>query len=378
MKIAILGAGNSGCALAADYAVRGHEVTLIKTSHALHDDNFRYLKEHDGRMVLNEFGEEKVGFIAHLTREIEKVQGQDIVVLCTQTGYHRDVLKRVIPCLKPGQILLMVPGYLSTAYAIGLGIPEGVMIAEAESNFIDGRISKPGYFTAGFRNVRNPIGIYPAEKTAQAAEKLNKMGTPFVYLDSVAEAALHNPNMIVHTVGAIMSIPRIEVTNGDYCMYHEVFTPSVWNLLESLDQEKMNLLEHLSLNPVSYVEACKFRNSLDEERDGKEVFFDYASMPERAKGPKSVDSRYITEDVPEGLVLMESLGKVLGINVPICTALIEMASAALQRDFREKGRTIQKLGEENIEKILKERKARERYVAVERCKKNISDGEKTA
>ena len=40
MKIAVLGAGNSGCALAADYAFRGHEVTLIKTSHALHDENF--------------------------------------------------------------------------------------------------------------------------------------------------------------------------------------------------------------------------------------------------------------------------------------------------------------------------------------------------
>ena len=43
MNIAILGAGNSGCALAADYAARGHDVTLIKTSHSLHDDNFSHL-----------------------------------------------------------------------------------------------------------------------------------------------------------------------------------------------------------------------------------------------------------------------------------------------------------------------------------------------
>ena len=34
MNIAILGAGNSGCALASDYAARGHEVTLTKTSHS--------------------------------------------------------------------------------------------------------------------------------------------------------------------------------------------------------------------------------------------------------------------------------------------------------------------------------------------------------
>ncbi|MEI3160628.1 MAG: NAD/NADP octopine/nopaline dehydrogenase family protein [Oscillospiraceae bacterium] len=136
----------------------------------------------------------------------------------------------------------------------------------------------------GFRNVRNPIGVYPHSALPAAREVLDRLGTPFVYLKSVAEAALHNPNMIVHTVGAVMSIPRIEATHGDFCMYHEAFTPSAWNLLEALDGEKMRVLEQLGCDPVPYVEACKFRNSLDDARDAKEVFFAYAAMPERAKG----------------------------------------------------------------------------------------------
>lgn len=360
MKIAVLGAGNSGCALAADYVARGHEVTLIKTSHSLHDDNFRHLTENGGEMVIDEFGRESVGRIHRMSRDISEVRGQEIVLLCTQTGFHEDVLKRVIPFLEGGQILLINPGYLSTAYALGLGLREGVVVAEAESNFIDGRIASPGHFKAGFRNVRNPIGIYPAGKREWAAGKLDQLGTPFVYLRSVVEAALHNPNMIVHTVGAIMSIPRIEATNGEYCMYHEVFTPSVWTLLEALDSEKMNILEALRLERLAYVEACKFRNSLDEREDAKKVFFDYASMPERAKGPQSVDSRYITEDVPQGLVLMESLGEVLNIPVPVCTSLIELASAALGRDFRKEGRTLGRLGEENLRRILEDTGSGER------------------
>ena len=359
MKIAVLGAGNSGCALAADYAFRGHEVTLIKTSHALHDENFNWLTERGGEMVMDEFGEEKRCQIAHLSREIAEIQGQDIVLLCTQTGYHRQVLERIGPFLSAGQVLLIVPGYLSTAYVLSCCPVPGLIVAEAESNFIDGRISAPGRFHVGFRNVRNPIGVYPAAAREKAREKLEGLGTPFTWLESVAEAALHNPNMIVHTVGAVMSIPRIEATGGDYCMYHEVFTPSVWNILEKLDGEKMAVLGALDLEPVPYVEACKFRNSLDDERDAKQVFFDYAAMPSRAKGPTSVNSRYITEDVAQGLVLLESMGAVLKLPTPVASALIELASAALCRDLRKDGRTLEALGRENVHRIIQDGKGGE-------------------
>lgn len=351
MKIAVVGCGNSGCALAADYAYMGHQVTMIKSSKSLHEDNFAYMEE-NRLMVLDEFGTEKPGKLYLCTRDMEQVKGQEVVILATHTGYHKQVLERLLPLMEAGQVLLMVPGYLSTAYCLQLGIPEGLIIAEGESNFIDGRISQPGRFKVGFRNVRDPLGIYPKASMEKAREILDKMGTPFTYLESVVEAALHNPNMIVHTIGAVMSIPRIEATKGDYCMYHEVFTPSVWNMLEALDGEKMAVLKALGLPEVPYVEACKFRNSLDEQRPGKEVFYEYASMPTRAKGPTSVEGRYITEDVPQGLGLLESLGKALGIATPIATSLIELASAALGRDFRSNGRSLEALGRANVERIL--------------------------
>ncbi len=352
MKIAILGAGNSGCALAADYSRLGHEVTLIKTSHSLHDDNFRYLSDHSGELFMDEFGTVTLCRISHLSREVADVRGQDVIILCTQTGYHREILQRVAPFLTAGQVLLIDPGYLSTAYVLGCCPVKGLMVAESESNFIDGRISEPGRFHVGFRNVRNPIGIYPVSALEEARQRLDRLGTPFTYLNSVVEAALHNPNMIVHTVGAIMSIPRIEATGGDYCMYHEVFTPSVWNILEALDREKMSILRELGYEELPYVEACKFRNSLNEQRDAKQVFFDYAAMPSRAKGPTSVDSRYITEDVSQGLVLLESLGTVLHLPTPVATSLIEIASAALDYDLRAGGRTLEALGRENVHRII--------------------------
>lgn len=353
MKIAILGAGNAGCAVAADLTIKGHEVTLIKTSNAMHNDNFDYLLENDGKISLHEGDDIKETKIKEVTRDISKIRGKELIIVYIQTNYHEELIKRMSEYLEDGQIVLFNPGYLATAYMLKHINNKKIIIVEAESSFIDCRILKPGYIKAGFRNVRNPLGVYPANKTEYVKNKLSSLGIPFEYVSTI-EAALHNPNLIVHTVGAIMSIPRIEKTNGEYCMYHEVWTPSVWNILEKLDSEKMDIIEKLGFKRLSYVEACKYRNSLDDTRDAKEVFFWYANMPTRAKGPVTVDSRYITEDVSEGLVMLEALGKQLHVETPICTALIEMASAALKRNFREKGRTIERLESDNIKKILED------------------------
>lgn len=356
MKISILGAGNAGCAVAADLTLKGHEVTLIKTSHSMHDDNFEYLQNNDGKMVLNEFGEIKTAYISKVTRDLTALKNSEVVIIYIQTNYHEQLIEKISDIIEDNQILLINPGYLSTAYVLKHCNDKKVIVAEAESSFIDGRIMEPGYFRVGFRNVRNPIGIYPRERKEEAIRILDKLDERFVYLDSVVEAAIHNPNLIVHTVGSVMSIPRIEKSKGDFCMYHEAYTrdnPSTWNILEALDKEKMSVLKKMGFKELSYVEACKYRNSLNESEDAKEVFLNYAEMDTRAKGPTKVDSRYISEDVPQGLVMLESLGKTLNVETPIASSLINIASAALDRNLRNEGRTLDKLGLKNIDSIIK-------------------------
>lgn len=354
MKIAILGAGNAGCAIAADLSVKGYDITLIKTSNSMHNENYDYLEKNGGKISIFENDKVTKTKINRITKNIEEIKDKDVIIIYIQTGFHEDLIKRISPYLSENQILIINPGYLSTAYVLKhcKTVP---IVVEAESSFIDCRISKPGQIKVGFRNVRNPVGVYPSSKTEFVKDKLKNLGYHLEYVSTI-EAALHNPNLIVHTVGAIMSIPRIEKTNGEYCMYHEVFTPSVWNILEKLDEEKMNVIAKLGFNRLSYVEACKYRNSLNEERDAKEVFFWYAAMPTRAKGPIKVDSRYISEDVPQGLVMLETLGKELNVDTPICTSLIEIASAALGRDLRKEGRTLKRLGKDNVIKILNDSK----------------------
>ena len=53
MNIYILGAGNGGTAVAAELSLRGHDVTLVKTSNAMHDKIQLFIKN-DGKAYENE------------------------------------------------------------------------------------------------------------------------------------------------------------------------------------------------------------------------------------------------------------------------------------------------------------------------------------
>ena len=357
MKITIVGTGNGGTTIGADLALKGHQVTLLKTSNKLHNENFQYLQQAKKAVIEDTEGVRTAVFAGVTTHFEEALRGAELIILYVLTNYHKQVIKRIAPFIEDGQCFLLEPGYLSTCYLMQ-STDKDITVIEAESSPIDCRIVKPGKVHVLFRNVMNPFGVYPKAKQPTAVEVLKALRYPFVLTDNVVEAALHNPNLIVHTIGAIFSIPRIEYTNGQYWMYREVFTPHIWNIVKSLDKEKMDVLEYFGSKRLPYVEACKLRNSSDKKVNAKAAFLHYArhSSP---KGPHQPDSRYITEDVPEGLVMLESLGTILGIPTPTCTGLINCASAALETDFRTAGRTVESLGYGNIQKILDDGKAKE-------------------
>lgn len=80
MHISILGAGYAGTAAAADLSMRGHEVTLIKTSHAMHDEHFENLLGDDGAVRLIEKGISPRTKIKRVTRDLSCLRESEIVL----------------------------------------------------------------------------------------------------------------------------------------------------------------------------------------------------------------------------------------------------------------------------------------------------------
>ncbi|MEC6815433.1 NAD/NADP octopine/nopaline dehydrogenase family protein [Photobacterium toruni] len=338
MKVAIIGSGNAGCAHACMFTEAGHNVNLIKTSYSLHDENFEKAKSQGG-LYYEYNNETKFAHLNLITRDLsEGLDDIDIVVIMTQTLHHKNISLRIKEYIsKSVKLILVIPGYLGSLYFKDF---KDIIVAEGESTPFDARIITPGKVQILFKNIRNAIGVYPLTKSKYALDLCREL-TPTYHSvrTNIIESALHNPNLVVHTIGAIMSASRIEYSKGEFWMYKEAFTPSIWNLIDSLDKEKNLVIEAFGGKASPYLEECKFRNESDMTVNAKDAFTMYANEG-GPKGPSIVNSRYVYEDVPMGLVLLESLGKSKKIETPVTSALINIASALLNTNFRLDGRTV--------------------------------------
>jgi len=345
--ITVVGAGNGGCAIAANLSLKGHHVRLLKTSNTMHQENFETIVKQGG-IFISHGSEEEFAPLEVITRDYElAMSGSEIIYVVTQTVAHDTLAPKLAPYFKSGMIVLISPGYGGSLIFSKHTTVSDVIFSEAQSLPLDCRIYEPGKVNILYENVRNPLGFFPSEKTDYALIVLKDLFLNFVKLDNIIEAALHNPNLIVHTVGAVMNVARIEYSNGEFWMYREGFTPSIWNLLLKLDAEKMDILEKLNLKRIPYLEFIKVRNSINLDVDGMDVFRSYADEGS-PKGPSNSKNRYITEDVPIGLGLMHSLGKKVGIKTPVCDSLIEISSAIHNVNYWEQIRSLDKLGVDTV------------------------------
>jgi opine dehydrogenase len=312
----------------------------------MHETNFAAVVRQKGVHCIDGTSNDRRFFapLDMVTRdEQEALAGAEVVFVLTQSLQHEELAKRIGPLLGNCRMVLVVPGYMGSLY-FRRHCPTGsVLFAEGESTAIDARIVEPGTVRILFKNVRNALAMSPLSREAEGmAVARTLFGTYRYTRKNIIESALHNPNLIVHTTGTIMSASRIEYSAGEFWMYKEGFTPSVWSLIDCLDKEKNNVLQAFGCEPLKYVDACKFRNEEDLTADSLAVFRGYANSG--PKGPASLETRYIDEDVPMGLCLLSSLGTISRIPTPLCDSLINIAGALRGRNFSQNGRTLTTLG----------------------------------
>lgn len=339
MRFVILGAGHGGVAMSADLTRAGHQVNLFQVPKF--EEGFKKIKETQSIIYSGVFGEGTAQLNKATTNIGEAMEDVEHVIIVAPAFAQEDLADLCIPYLKEGQTVFVVPGGFGSfiiSKKIAQSGRKGFTVAETSTLPYGTRMEGDNKIKVHIRTVNLPMGVIPSTKTAETVGLFKKLFPETTACGNALDAALSNTNPIIHVSPSILNTGRIEFAD-DFYLYREGMTPSVRRVMVAADRERIAVRKALNMGEPHY--------ALDPESNDvfKNQFGPGAlEAGQKMRGPLAVTDRYITEDVPFGLVFYASMGRLAGVETPICNALIHMASVINNTDYFNTGRNLKSMG----------------------------------
>lgn len=343
MKIAVLGSGNGGCAVAFDWAQSGHEVYLFDFEEF--PTNIDAISNNNG--IYAEGQLEGFAEIKYAGHDLEKVVKDAKVIFVVGPAYSTGVFGKAIkPYLEKGQIIVVCPsscgGSIVFKNAIDLDLhDDDIIIAETSTLPYAVRTLESGKIKV-FLKLK--AGVYiaalPSKHTSKVYDLLKDVYPALTPAKNVLQTTLQNGNPIIHPPITLLNAGLVERTGGNFYFYEEGVTTAVGRLIESLDKERMAIGKKLGLDIVP--------DPVIGSRQGymKEITYDsgYISAPgfKGIKAGSTLDYRFFNEDVGYGLVFLTDLAKQVGVETPSMNSVIQIVSVLMGRDFKREGKRTMK------------------------------------
>jgi len=331
-RIAVIGAGNSGYAIATDLTLAGYEVNLYGSKERGNLDPI--IKR--GGIELTGSGRRGFAKISRVTTDIaEAIAGAKLVFICYQTQGHEALAKLCASYLEDGQTIVLMPGNLSSILFDKIikeeGIHKDIKIAETKSAMYGSRrVAGEAKVEIG-EVIEKHIAAFPARDTKSVLDEMEKLyPNRLLPGKNVLEIALANRNPFLHVPVCILNIGAIEAPGRPFYPYSERHAPSVQKIGVAVLRENSAVTKKLGLADLA--------RPMDQLTQRPTPGMD------KTLGPKDTQHRFITEDVPYGLVITASLGDMIGIPTPVTKALITLASEINGTDYFTEGRTVERLG----------------------------------
>jgi opine dehydrogenase len=349
---AVLGAGHGGLAMAGHLALMGFEVRLFNRT----PERLEPIRRRGAIEVIAHDGEEiprGVGPLALATSDMsEAIDGADVIMVAVPATGHSWLAEAMAPHLTDGQIVVLNPGRTGGALEVHhvfrqRGVAADVIVAETQTFLYASRAVNPAQVQI-FR-VKNsvPAAAIPAYRTPEVVKALSQAFSQFIPGDNVIKTGMDNIGAVFHPAVTVLNSARIESTRGAFEYYVDGITPSVAEVLESVDKERVAVGATMGFNCMTarewlYVAYDAVGQTLHEAIRANRGYYGI-------QAPPHIHHRYLTEDVPMSLVPIASIGETLGSPCPTIRAIIHLANLMHGCDYWETGRTAEKLGLADLE-----------------------------
>lgn len=348
-SVAVIGAGNGGAAIAGYLASVGARVRLC--------DLFpEYLEgiRAAGGIDLTLEGETSHQELELVTSDVaQAIRGVHLIMVVTPSFTHKLIAQACCGALTDGQVVVLNPGRTGGALEFlnavrAGGCREDVTVAEAQTLIYSCRRTGPSSVEIYGVKKAVALGAFPANRTGRVLELIRPFYPQFVPAANCLETSLSNIGALFHPTPVLLNIGRIESDPRGYRYYWDGITPSVAALVGEIDQERMAVARAYGVSVPSAEEWL--RQSYDTQGESLYELIQHNRAYEDIQAPKTIQARYVTEDVPMSLVPISTLGRVAQVPTPNIDAVIQLTSAVYGRDFRAEGRCAKNLGLEGMTK----------------------------
>ncbi len=348
-RYTVIGAGHGGKAMAAHLALMGFPVTLYNRT----PENVAAIKTRGGiELTSYEEGPHGFGRLALVTSDMgEALERAEIIMVVVPATAHVDIAEVAAPHLRDGQIVVLNPGRtggaLEFVYVLReRGCQADVTVAEAETLVYASRSEGPAQARIFRIKEAVPLAALPATRTPRVLEALASAYPRFIDGTSVLHTSLNNMGAIFHPALTLLNTGRIESTGGEFQFYIDGVTPSVASVLEALDRERVTVAASLGIRARTGIEWLR----MAYDATGASLHEAIHNQPgyRGIKAPPTLNQRYITEDVPMSLVPIAALGQRYGVRVRGMDSIIRLACIIHRTDYWRRGRTLDKLGIEQL------------------------------
>ncbi len=343
-RYTVIGAGHGGKAMAADLAVKGFVVNLYnRTAERINEIALR------GEMEMEyEDGSHRQGRMAIVTSDIaEALDEADVIMVVVPASGHRDVARSCAPHLRDGQIVVLNPGRTGGALEFRqiiekAGCTADVIVAETGTFIFASRSTGPAQARIFRRKNAVPLAALPAQRTGHVLETVCEAYPQFIPAPNVLHTSLDNMGAIFHPALTLLNAGWIEHTKGDFQFYIEGVTPTIAQVLEALDRERVTIAAALGVYTRSATQWLKDAYSTT----GRSLYEAIQGNPgyRGIMAPRNLRHRYIFEDIPFSLVPMISLGAQFGVSTWAIDAMVRLACVAHGTNYYARGRTVEDMG----------------------------------
>ncbi|MDD3037980.1 NAD/NADP octopine/nopaline dehydrogenase family protein [Bacteroides sp.] len=338
MEILIIGCGNQGLAIAAHLSLSGVTVNMWNRT----GDNISDLSQ--TKEICSEGVICGVAKINKISSNIDDVL-TEFIIITVPTIAHNDIARMLSGRITANTIIVLSPGrtfgalYFSEAldFSSNEALPH---IFEMQTIIHTAR-----------KMSSNKVHIYALKnEVLMASLKTESMSLFHLFpqsmrlyikpVNSFIYTSLGNVGMLLHCAPTLMNIGCIESERISFKYYFDGISPSISLFLEKMDKERLSVAVALGFSLESL--QCWLCRTYSVSGDTLYECLQNNLAYREIDAPATIQHRYIFEDIPCGLVPLESLAQYLSIEVPYTTLIIDLACKIMNVDYRIIGRNINK------------------------------------